>query len=316
MKRPTTIQVKRIAGFLKATCEKIPDNLDTPKLGHWLDLLSKGLSFKDWNVASASLEKLPVLTKELMLFPNVHRTFWGIARVSVAGEKATYHLSYSVNREITQESVATELAEKIRRRTAAPKLNSSMRYSRPDVRLGDGTIAPNFLNREQGCPIVIKSDEHELTIHLWWLNEDYHAPDSLPAWAKGIPTHSVRFNEAGDVPLHEYADDERNDSLTTIFLKALTGKEPSRRTCLHFPRWYASQEVPLPVLVEEGNPNGKPAPFPSTGDWSERRSAVDAYNALQGLSTLDCEVISARYEAAEQVRNEDDLVEFSGIYDD
>lgn len=316
MKRPTTIQVKRIAGFLKASCEKIPDKFDTPKLGQWLDLLSKELGFKDWNVTSASLEELPVLTKELMLFPNAHRTFWGIARVSVAGEKATYHLSCSVNRELTRESVATELAEKIRRRTVPAKLNSSMRYSRPDVRQGDGTIAPGFLNRAQGCPIVIKSDDQELTIHLWWLNEDYHAPDSIPAWAKGTPPHSVHFNEAGDAPLHEYADDEPNDSLTTIFLKAITGREPSRRTCLYFPRWYASQEVPLPVLVEEGNPNGKPAHFPSTGDWSERRSAVDAYNAQQGLSTLDCEAISARYEAAEQVRNEDGHVEFSGIYDD
>lgn len=316
MKRPTTIQVKRIASFLKASCEKIPNNFDVPKLGQWLDLLSQELGFKDWNVTSASLEKSPVLTKELMLFPNAHRTFWGIARVSVAGEKATYHLSYSVNRELTRESIAKELAEKIRRRTAPQKLNSSMRYSRPDVRRGDATIAPDFLNREQGCPIVIKSDEQELTIHLWWLNEDYHAPDSIPAWAKGTTPHPVRFNEAGDVPLHEYAEIEHNDSLTTMFLKALTGREPSRRTCLYFPRWYASQEVPLPILVEEGNPNGRPANFPSTSDWSKRRSAVDAYNAQQGLSSLDCEAISARYEAAEQVRNEDDYVDFAGNYDD
>lgn len=313
----TAIQVKRVANFLKASCERIPNNSDRPKLGQWLDILSTELGYRNWNVSNASLDKAPALTGELAQWPDAHSTFFGVARVLLAGEKATYHLSYSVNRELSRHRVATELANKIRSRTAHRGLNHRLHYSRPDIKLGDGQIAPPAKNRHEGCPIVIGSDSQKITIHLWWLSELYQDPESMPAWAKDSPSHLVHFDGKGDVQLREYGDDEPDESLTDTFLKALTGKVSSRRTCLYFPRWYQAQEIPSPMLVEEGNPHAQPVSVGLTGDWSERRSAIAALNAEQGLSSLDCEEIAARYETAEQIRNEEDYAaEFTGIFED
>lgn len=125
----TTIQVKRVANFLKASCEKSPNNSDCPKLGQWLDILSRELGFRDWNTTSASLNEAPVLTKAQKHWTNSHSTFLGVARVLIAGEKPTHHLSYSVNREFTRHDVATDLAKKLRSRIALRQLSHRFQYS-------------------------------------------------------------------------------------------------------------------------------------------------------------------------------------------
>jgi hypothetical protein len=312
----TTIQVKRVANFLKASCEKIPNNSDWPKLGQWLDILSRELGFKDWNVTSASPNEAPILTKAQKHWTNSHSTFLGVARVLIAGEKPTHHLSYSVNREFTRHDVATDLAKKLRSRIAHRQLSHRFQYSQPDVTLSGGEPAPAWKNRAEGCPIVIMSDGQEITIQLWWLREFFQLPENMPDWGKDSPSHYVQFDGDGNLPLDAYKESELNDSLTDVFLEHLTGKAPNRRTCLFVPRWSQPSDGPVTLRVVEGNPHGEPVSSPSGSDWSELRAAVGAYNAKRGLSSIDCEAISARYESAEKMRNEEEYFEdYSGMFD-
>lgn len=313
----TNVQVKRIARFLKASCEKIPSDSGCPKLGHWLDILSKELGFRDWNSTSASPNEAPALSNEQASWPNSYSTFLGFARVLVAGEMPTHCLSYSVNRELTRHQVAIELAKKLRTSLAPGRLGHGFQYSQPDVRGDGGELAPAWKNRAEGCPIVIKSSGQEISIQLWWLRETYQLPENMPAWGKDSPSHYVCFDGAGDLPLTAYGESELNDSLTHVFLEHLIGKAPARRTCWFSPRRNESSEAPAILHVEEGNPRGKPVLLPLVAtDWRELRAAAGTYNAKRGLSTVDCEAISERYESAEAVRNEDDYVEdYSGTFD-
>ena len=312
----TTIQVKRIAAFLKASSAQIPQHPSSPKLGQWLDIISRESGFRDWNAMSASVNKRPVLSKENSTWPNGLRTFFGIARVLISDKAPTHHLTWFGNRELTGYQAAITLADSIRPHLAPSNLGLRFRYSRPDVKLPDGQISASWTNRAQGCPIVITSDDQKITILLWWLSEHYQLPENRPTWAQDSPSHYVNFDSAGDAALHVHDEDELNDSLTDVVLTHLTSRAQPRRTCLFVPQWPASSEPPISLLVEEGNPNAEPVEKPLGTGWSELRAAAKAYNTERGLSSIDCSSISARYEFAERQRNEEDYTEFSGIHDD
>lgn len=313
----TSVQVKQVAKFLTASCAKIPQQSNPPTHSQWLEVVAHASGFRDWNAMKATVANDPVLDNDTARWPNAYRTFFGVARVLIAGAPPVYQLAWSVNREISRTQVSIALANKISALANHFSPHDAFQYSQPDTRLADGCIEYQWKNRARGCPIVISSKNHSASIHLWWLSEHYQLPENIPAWARdGSPVHTVDFNSSGDVPFHEYKEDEPNDSLTDIFLTQLTGKQQQRRECVFVPRWTDSSVLPTPLKVKEGCALASPTDVISGSTLTELREAANTYNTNFGLSSIDTDAIAERYEFAEQQRSEDDYPEFSGIYDD
>lgn len=313
----TSVQVKQVAKFLTASCAKIPQKSNSPTHGQWLEVIAHASGFRDWNAMKAIIANDPVLDNNTARWPNAHWTFFGVARVLMEGLPPVYQLAWSVNREIPRTQVSIELAKKIRALAKHLAPHDVFQYSQPDTRLSDGSIEYQWKNRARGCPIVITSKNHRVSIHLWWLSERYQLPENIPVWARdSSPVHTVDFNSSGDVPFHEYKEDEPNDSLTNIFLTQLTGKRQDRRKCVFVPYWTISSELPKPLQVEEGSALASPTDVISGSTLTELREAANTYNTKLGLSSIDTDAITERYKFAEQQRNEDDYSEFSGVYDD
>lgn len=313
----TNSQIKSVAKFLKTSCDTVHLNSSSPKLGQWLDILSEEFGYKDWNVTCAKNRDEPELVSTQNNFPVSHSGFLGLARVVSGDAPPTHHLCYAENREWSRFDLAVKLAQKMRSQLASESLRGAVSYTRPDV-MAAGQHELNWKSRSEGSPIVIKSNAQDTTILLWWLWASFLQNDPIPVWmGKDTKRNFVQFSEEGGHQLHDYAENELNDSLTDVFLETLTGRAQPRRSCWYVPRWPDSSMTPTMLLVEEGNPNTRQvAQQLNAESWDEIRAAAEARNEQLGLSKLDCEAIFARYEAAQRARAEEPAVDFSGVYDD
>ena len=318
MQSLTKVQVKRIAKFLTASCAQIPQEPSSPKLGQWLDVISRATGFRDWNAMSRSIDEVPTLSKAEASWPGGGRySFYGVARVLVKGEQATHYFTQTNPKYGVEPQVAVDLAKSIVLKSGTSIRHLAFQHGRPDALLPNGQRDQSWKNSAEGCPVVVRSEDGTVSILLWWLREIYKVPDNMPDWAKKDSSlHDVAFQEQDPYWARAHADDELHNSLTQFFLQQLTVREQQRRTCLFLPHEVYMSEPAVPMLVEEGNPYAFPADVKFEGSYAERCAAVDAYNAGLGLSTLDCSAISSRYDYAERARSEEDVTEFSGIYDD
>ena len=315
----TNIQVKRIADFLKKSSAKVPQSAVSPKHGQWLDILATASGFRNWNAMSACVPEAPCISQETALWPSTHATYLGIARVLIAGELLpTHHIEWFTNHDSTKHEMALKMGKRLGEKLYPACTGLGFRYSQPDVKMPGGGIAAPWVNRAEGCPIVVTSKDKRITILLWWLRESYQLKENLPIWAQDEPAHYVHFSDAGDKVETDFESDEIEESLTDTFLANLTGKAQPKRSCIFVPNWGGSSEHPSPVLVEEGNPNAKPIDETFGTNWQEILAAVAARNAKYGLSTIDCGAIARRYEAVQRADTDtaEDYTEFSGIYDD
>lgn len=317
MQSLTKVQVKRIAKFLTASCAHIPQDPSSPKLGQWLDIISRATGFRDWNAMSRSIDEVPTLSKAEASWPGGGRySFYGVARVLVKGEQPTHHFTQTIPEYSLEPQVVVDLVKSILLKAGHSIRHLVFRHSRPDVLLPNGQIAQHWKNDAEGCPVVVRSEDGSVSILLWWLREVYRTRDNIPDWAMDSTLNDVYFHEQDPYWARSDVDDELHNSLTQFFLQQLTGREQSRRTCLFLQHDAYTSEPTVPMLVEEGNPYASPADVKFEGNYAERLAAVAAYNSGLGLSTLDCSAISSRYDYAERARNEEDYTEFSGIYDD
>lgn len=312
----TSVQVKQVAKFLTASCAKIREESDSTTHSQWLEAISHASGFRDWNAMHASVSNEPILYEKTSHWPNAHWTFFGVARVFIAGHAPTNHLTWSVNREKSKTQVAKDLAQKIHSAIDSRNFSSiQFKYTQPDTILSNGSISPQWINRARGCPIVINSNNPNISIQLWWLSEHYQLEKNYPEWMRdGSPYHHVAMDYSIDAPLHSIGEEDSIDSLTDIFLTQLTGRQQRRRECLFIPEWTTT--VPKVLRVEEGCPNATATDVISGNNLTELREAVTDYNTRLGLSSIDIIAIAERYQQAESQRNEDEYTEFSGIYDD
>lgn len=318
MQSLTKVQVKRIAKFLTASCAHIPQDPSSPKLGQWLDIISRATGFRDWNAMSRSIDEVPTLSKAEASWPSGGRySFYGVARVLVNGKAPTHHFIQTNPKFGAEPQVVLELVKSIVLKSETSLRHLAFQHGQPDVLLPNGQIERSWKNYAEGCPVVVHSEDGTVSILLWWLREMYRVADDMPDWAKEDSSlHDVSFQEQDPYWARAHVDEELHNSLTRFFLQQLTGREQPRRTCLFLQHDAYTSEPNVPMLVEEGNPYASPAELKFEGNYAERQAAVAAYNSGLGLSTLDCSAISSRYDYAERARNEDYHTEFSGIYDD
>lgn len=310
----TTVQVKRVAQFLKASSAKIPQFQDQPKLGQWLDIIARASGFRDWNAMSATIPLNPSFTDAEINWLNSHWTFYGIARVMVEGKASTNHITHFSNHEVNRHEAAKDLARKILNRSSSEFSNQVFNYTQPDVILPNGNIDTSWANKTQGCPIIITSKDKKTVIFLWWLSYRYTPQDNIPEWASDFETQGVEFENHCDIPPGGYGVDDISHPLTDVFLSCLTGKKQPRRTCIFTRQWSTSSVKAGSVLLEEGCPNAHP--IGEDLRYEIEKFSVSSFNAGRGLSTIDCEAIAQRYKDAEVMRNEDDHTELSGIYEE
>ena len=81
----TSVQVKQVAKFLTASCAKIPQQSNPPTHSQWLEVVAHASGFRDWNAMKATVANDPVLDNDTARWPNAYRTFFGVARVLIAG---------------------------------------------------------------------------------------------------------------------------------------------------------------------------------------------------------------------------------------
>lgn len=314
----TNIQIRSVAKFLKASCDKVPLSSPPPKHGQWLDILSEQFGYKDWNVTSAKNLDEPALVKTQDIFPISQLGFIGFARVISPNALPTHHLCYSEGGVRNRFDTAVNLAEKMRSQLGPTTPKGLIGYGRPDVS-DKGQDGVSSKLRDHEVPIVVQVDEHGSTILLWWLSTSFLQNDPIhPAWGGGkVERSTVRFRDDGDHELYAYPENSLNTTLTELFLETLTGRTPSSRSCWYVSNWRDSFGTPAMLLVEEGNPSALQVVESSNAEsWSDLQTASEIKNQKLGLSALDCEAISARYAAAETLRNEEPAVDFSGVYDD
>lgn len=313
----TNVQIKSVAKFLKASCDKVSLDSPQPKLGQWLDILSREFGYKDWNVTSASNRDEPELVKAQGFTPISKHGFLGLARVIAPDVSPTNYLCYSEDRELSRFEIAAKLGQKMRSKLGPMTFSGNITHTRPDG-MAEGQLDFIEKNRSQGCPVVISADGQGVTILLWWLSSTFLLNDPMPiSWGEDQARSWVLFSDEGDHQLFEYVESQPNTTLTALFLETLTGCTLPSRTCWHTPSWRDFYESPSSLLVEEGNPNALQIIASNSGaSWDELRVACEVKNQELGLSRLDCEAISARFEAAESLRNDDPVVDFSGVYDD
>ncbi|WP_138514538.1 hypothetical protein [Rhodoferax bucti] len=314
----SSFEVKQIAAYIKASCLHLPPTFDSPKLGQWLDAISRSSGFRDWNALSAIAPDVPKTE-----WGEWSGAFFGFARVLIDGKEATNHFSWHRNNESSRHEIAENLAKSVMDHHGATIRGVKLKYSQSDWRQSEFQIVTAATVRQQmpfhrnaASPIVATSADKDVTMLIWWLSESYTMAEHLPKRERKFSCHSFRFDSDESPGAVSGTTPQGPDSLTDHFLKNVTGAVLPKRTCLYISLLPNGPDGSfVPVRVQECNGQGELTSSDFGFDRDEAVLQVQALNAKSGLTVADMEAIARRYNKHEPYP-EEDFCEFSGIYDE
>lgn len=314
----TSFEVKQIATYLRSSCLRLPPSYISPKLGYWHEVISRASGFRDWNAMVANVPDTPK-----MEWGEWSSAFFGFARVLIDGKEASNHIFWHRKNESSRYEVAEKLAQSVLDLHGATLRRANFKYSQPDWDQPDFYILTPAnvrqhmqFHRHAAPPVIASSTDGEVTLMLWWLSASYTMAERMPERQRVFSCQSFHFDSDESPGATFGAPVEVPDSLTERFINSVTGSVLPKRICLYIPLMpNGPDETFVPVRVQECSGRGELTSSDFGIDRVEAELRVNAINAQNGLTVADMRTIVRRYNKHEPYP-EDDILEYSGIYDE
>ncbi|MBX8486147.1 hypothetical protein [Pseudomonas cichorii] len=290
-------EAKELAHYVKHSHAHI---FNTVPLGKWLTAISRACGFRDWNVMSVKAPKLPDSPSD-----DWGDSGLGFAVVCAPGRATSYHLIHDRSNAWNMVQVAEKLAQRIASGGEHRFSGATSKFSLldPAEPIGDWPVFNLPIRRKHSTalpPVQVTIADGEVTIWLWWLSPRY----LLRAGDPGEPETLAFYS------LHEQSMTPKNECVTSLFLRELTGKVLPRKHCYYCTELPNERHIFRLMLVQEGSRDGQATQYTYDNHESAARQKI-ALNSSLGLSERDAQAVSAVFAQYDPYYEEDYFDDYS-----
>ncbi|MEE4622395.1 hypothetical protein V2L00_01625 [Pseudomonas alliivorans] len=290
-------EAKELAHYVKHSHAHI---FNTVPLGKWLTAISRACGFRDWNVMSVKAPKLPASSSD-----NWGNSGLGFAVVCAPGRATSYHLFHDRSNAWNMVQVAKKLAQRIASGGEHRFSGATSKFSLldPAEPIEDWPAFNLPIRRKHSTalpPVQVTIADGEVTIWLWWLSPRY----LLRAGDSGEP------ETLGFYSLNEQSMTTKNECVTSLFLRELTGKALPKKHCYYCTELPNERHIYRLMLVQEGSREGQATQYAYDNHESAVRQKITLNSSL-GLSERDAQAVSAVFAQYDPYYEEDYFDDYS-----